>query len=169
MSPFTQVGIVTGSNKGIGLAIIRQLSLQYPSSYLHSSQPGSLFLYLTARDRARGEQAIKQIYADKELKRKNVLAANDGEEGVTVKFQELDISDAGSVERFRSFVEKEHPEGVDFLINNAAIAMDGFSEFTYFSYVGLHLKYACNDSNLPSFTVPHLICILPCQFGLPNI
>lgn len=38
----------------------------------------------------------------------------------------LDISDVGSIHAFRDFLTREHPEGIDVVVNNAGIAMDGF-------------------------------------------
>lgn len=131
--PSTHVGAVTGANKGIGLAIVRNLALQYPSSFLKSQgaiPSSSLLIYLTARDKTRGEEAVRLIYDDAELRRRKVLRNHDGEGegqgGVTVKFHQLDISDEGSIEGFEAFLRSEHPDGIDFLVNNAAIAMNGF-------------------------------------------
>lgn len=50
--PFTRIAAVTGANKGIGLAVVRNLALQYPSSPLYNGGP--LLIYLCARDRSRG-------------------------------------------------------------------------------------------------------------------
>jgi carbonyl reductase 1 len=60
-SSFSRVAIVTGANKGIGLAIVRQLALRYPSSPLNN---GPILIYLTARDKSRGETAVKDIHND---------------------------------------------------------------------------------------------------------
>lgn len=38
---------------------------------------------------------------------------------VTVKFWELDISEKGSIEAFRDMLVREHPEGIDAVVNNA--------------------------------------------------
>jgi carbonyl reductase 1 len=96
--------------------------LQYPSSPLHS---GPFLIYLTARSAERGAEAVKTLNSDPALKKAKVLAQDGGE--TTIKFQTLDISDVGSIHAFRDFLKKEHPEGIDVVINNAGIAMDGFS------------------------------------------
>ncbi|KAL0932332.1 carbonyl reductase [Colletotrichum truncatum] len=117
----SRVGVVTGANKGIGYAIVRQLALQYPKSSLNN---GSLLIYLTARDKSRGEQALASIQNDADLKKAKALSAHGGL--TDIKYHQLDISDSKSIENLASFLKKEHPEGVDFVINNAGIAMQGF-------------------------------------------
>lgn len=116
-----RIAVVTGANKGIGLAIVRQLALQYPKS---TYCDGSLLVYLTARDQSRGEAALQSIYSDSQLRKLNALADNGG--ATTVKYHKLDISDQSSVDQLASFLGSEHPEGIDFLINNAGIALTGF-------------------------------------------
>lgn len=100
---------------------VRNLALSYPSSPLYS---GSLLIYLTARSPTRGADAVKTVNADPQLKAAKVLAHDGGD--TTIKFHSLDISDAESIYSFRGFLEKEHPEGVDVVVNNAGIAMNGF-------------------------------------------
>ncbi|KAG0652802.1 15-hydroxyprostaglandin dehydrogenase [Hyphodiscus hymeniophilus] len=119
----SRIGVVTGANKGIGLAIVRNLALQYPKSPLHS---GSFLIYLTARSTERGSEAVKVLNSDPALKKAKVLAQDGGD--TTIKFQTLDISDVASIHAFRDFLKKEHPEGIDVLVNNAGIAMDGFND-----------------------------------------
>jgi carbonyl reductase 1 len=105
----TRVAVVTGANKGIGYAIVRQLALQYPKSPFNN---GSLLIYLTARDKNRGEQALKEIYNDPLLKKGKALSTDGGL--ADVQYHQLDISDSSSIETFSSFLKKEHPEGIDF-------------------------------------------------------
>lgn len=84
-----------------------------------------MLIYLTARDSDRGEEALRTLLSDAQLKNAKALS-QDG--GLTdIKFHELDISSSESVQKFASFIEKEHPEGIDMLINNAGVAMDGFN------------------------------------------
>ncbi|OHE98385.1 carbonyl reductase [Colletotrichum orchidophilum] len=118
---YSRVGVVTGANKGIGYAIVRQLALQYPNSHINN---GSLLIYLTARDRSRGEQALSNIQDDADLKKAQALSAHGG--AADIKYHQLDISDSSSISNFASFLKQEHPYGVDFIINNAGIAMQGF-------------------------------------------
>lgn len=121
MAAHSRVAIVTGANKGIGLAIVRQIALQYPSSPFNS---GSLLIYLTARSAERGAEAVKQLESDPQLKQAKVLAQDGG--NTTIKFSELDISKTANVDAFAATMEKENPDGIDFVINNAGIAMNGF-------------------------------------------
>lgn len=119
---YTRVGIVTGANKGIGLAIVRQLALQYPKSPFNN---GPLLIYLTARDAGRGEAAVKSLHEDKQLKAAKALNSDGGLS--EIKYHQLDISDDKSVQNFVAHLKKAHGEpGVDFVINNAGIAMEGF-------------------------------------------
>ena len=118
---FSRVAVVTGANKGVGLATVRQLALQYPSS---SFNDGPLLIYLTARDKSRGDAALKDIQQDPQLAKVQALESHGGPS--TVKFHDLDIADADSIDAFAASMKKTHPGGIDFLINNAGIAMNGF-------------------------------------------
>lgn len=86
--------MVTGSNKGIGLAIVRALCPQFQGD-----------VYLTSRDVGRGQEALKSLTSD----------------GLKVKFHQLDIDDLTSITTAAAFF-KENYGGVDVLINNAGIA-----------------------------------------------
>ncbi|XP_076838578.1 carbonyl reductase [NADPH] 1 [Brachyhypopomus gauderio] len=89
-----KVALVTGSNKGIGFAVVRSLCKQYDGD-----------VYLTARDVGRGEAAVEALNT----------------EGLSPLFHQLDITDPASVRTARDFFKKEYG-GVDVLINNAGIA-----------------------------------------------
>ena len=115
------IAAVTGANKGIGLAIVRQLALAYPSSSFNN---GPLLIYLTARDKSRGEEALKSIHNDPQLSKAKALDTHGGP--ATVKYHQLDISDPDSIKSFAEFTKSTHPDGIDILINNAGIAMTGF-------------------------------------------
>lgn len=138
----SRVAAVTGANKGIGLAIgnfskassssgsclltlytVRNLALQYPSSPFHS---GPFLIYLTARSAERGAEAVKTLESDPALRKAKVLAQDGGD--TTIKFKELDISNAMSIREFAESLHKDHPGGIDFVINNAGIAMQGFGK-----------------------------------------
>lgn len=43
-----------------------------------------------------------------------------------VRYHPLDISSGPSITKFSSFLNHEHPDGIDVLVNNAGIAIDGF-------------------------------------------
>ncbi|KAM3606468.1 uncharacterized protein V6R79_017109 [Siganus canaliculatus] len=89
-----RVAVVTGGNRGIGLAIVRALCKQLKGD-----------VYLTARDVSRGEEAVKCLTS----------------EGLNPMFHQLDINDVNSVATAASFF-KEKYGGVDILVNNAGIA-----------------------------------------------
>lgn len=123
MTPYTRVGAVTGANKGVGLAIVRQLALQYPKS---SYNNGPLLIYLTARNDERGKAALDTLKQDPQLKSAKALRSHGGL--ADIKYLPLDIDSKQSIEEFVTTLKEEHPDGIDFLINNAAIAMNGFDK-----------------------------------------
>ncbi|KAM5179918.1 carbonyl reductase [NADPH] 1-like [Mantella aurantiaca] len=90
-----RVVVVTGGNKGIGLAIVRALCKQFQGD-----------VYLTARNTQLGEEAVR------ELKEK---------EGLSPLFHQLDINDLTSIRALRDFLKNKYG-GLDVLINNAGIA-----------------------------------------------
>jgi len=105
----------------LGFAIVRNLALQYPNSAFNN---GPLLIYLTARDRGRGEQAVKDLQNDAELKKAKALASEEGL--ASIQYHGLDISKPKSTTDFASFLKGEHPDGIDMVVNNAGIAMNGF-------------------------------------------
>ncbi|CAN0530763.1 unnamed protein product [Rangifer tarandus platyrhynchus] len=90
----TRVALVTGANKGLGLAIVRDLCRRFPGDVV-----------LTARDEARGRAAVQQLQA----------------EGRSPRFHQLDITDLHSIRAVRDFLREEYG-GLDVLVNNAGIA-----------------------------------------------
>ncbi|XP_029640186.1 carbonyl reductase [NADPH] 3 [Octopus sinensis] len=88
-----QVAVVTGSNKGIGYAIVRNLCKKFKGDVI-----------ATARDVGRGEAAIAKL----------------NEEGCHPKFHQLEITDSKSISALAKYL-KETYGGVDILVNNAAI------------------------------------------------
>lgn len=89
------VALVTGSNKGIGLAIVRSLCKKFDGDVI-----------LTSRDEGRGKEAAAQL---------------NKKEGLHPIYYQLDITSADSIERLHKFL-KEQYGGLDILINNAGIA-----------------------------------------------
>ncbi|XP_066455088.1 carbonyl reductase [NADPH] 1-like [Eleutherodactylus coqui] len=89
-----RVAVVTGSNKGVGLAVVRALCRQFQGD-----------VYLTARDPQLGEEAVKAL----------------NNEGLCPLFHQLDINDLKSIRALRDFL-KEKYGGLDVLVNNAGIA-----------------------------------------------
>ncbi|KAH7392686.1 carbonyl reductase [Pyrenochaeta sp. MPI-SDFR-AT-0127] len=127
----SRVGVVTGANKGIGLAVVRQLALQYPKSPLNN---GPFLIYLTARDKGRGEAAVKDLEQDAQLKKAKALKADGGL--AEIEFHALDITDSNSIETFAKDLKQAHGDGIDFVINNAGIALNGFDGDVVKSTVG---------------------------------
>ncbi|CAN2387570.1 15-hydroxyprostaglandin dehydrogenase (NADP+) activity [Pristimantis euphronides] len=89
-----RVAVVTGSNKGIGLAIVRAMCKQFQGD-----------VYLTARNPKLGEEAVKALNS----------------EGLSPLFHQLDIADRTSIRALRNFLMEKYG-GLDVLVNNAGIA-----------------------------------------------
>lgn len=95
----TKVAVVTGSNKGIGLAIVKGLC--------KAGYSGDVLL--TARNEALGKKTLELMKAEGF---KNVL------------FHQLDICEQSSSLALGKFL-KEKYGGLDVLVNNAGIAYKG--------------------------------------------
>ncbi|KAL5243273.1 hypothetical protein ACI65C_010683 [Semiaphis heraclei] len=89
-----RLAIVTGSNKGIGYAIVKALCKQFDGD-----------VYLTARDVGRGQAAVEEL----------------NKQDLKPKFHQLDVTDTDSVAAFAKFVADNYA-GIDVLVNNAAIS-----------------------------------------------
>ncbi|XP_052815522.1 carbonyl reductase [NADPH] 1-like [Mya arenaria] len=89
-----RVALVTGSNKGIGYAIVRGLCKQFDGDVI-----------LTARTESNGQDAIKRLNG----------------EGLHPKFHQLDITDKASIDRIGQFLKSTYG-GLDILVNNAGIS-----------------------------------------------
>ncbi|MCH8333233.1 SDR family oxidoreductase [Candidatus Sumerlaeota bacterium] len=90
-----KVALVTGSNRGIGLEICRQLSA------------GGFQVILTSRDEKSGKEACKELEKD----------------GLEVHYEKLDVTSPDDVRRTRDAVEQKF-ERLDVLVNNAGIMLD---------------------------------------------
>ncbi|XP_014244821.1 carbonyl reductase [NADPH] 3-like [Cimex lectularius] len=91
----SKVAVVTGSNKGIGFGIVRNLCKQFDG-----------VVYLTSRDVGRGQAAVE------ELKKAGLKPP---------EYHQLDILDLDSIRKFGDHLKTKHG-GIDVLVNNAAIA-----------------------------------------------
>eukprot|EP00249_Psilotum_nudum_P019630 c27348_g1_i3 orf=318-1163(-) len=87
------VAVVTGSNKGIGFEIVKQLAKE------------GLTVVLTARNEERGHQAVEKLK----------------QEGLHVAFYPLDVCSTESISNLADWLKKQYG-GLDILVNNAAIA-----------------------------------------------
>jgi len=85
--------LITGANKGLGFEAARQLAERGCS------------VWLTTRDRERGEKAVQSLRG-------------------TVHFLQVDVADAKSVARAATRFAAESPQ-LDVLVNNAGILLDG--------------------------------------------
>src|SRR6185369_7482209 len=88
--------LVTGSNKGIGFEVVKQLA-----KLGHQ-------VILTARDEAKGLEALKKVKT----------------EGLNVQFIPLDVTNEKSIQQAASKVKSDFGK-LDVLINNAAISLRG--------------------------------------------
>lgn len=89
-----RVAVVTGGNKGIGLAIVSALCREFDGDVI-----------LTARDPKRGESACASL----------------AEQGLAARFHQLDITDDVSIAQITAFLRASY-DGLDILVNNAGIA-----------------------------------------------
>ncbi|MFX3626125.1 MAG: SDR family oxidoreductase [bacterium] len=87
-----RIALVTGSNRGIGFEICRQLAKH------------GLKVILTARDKVKGEQAAQKL--------KN--------EGLDVVFELLEVGNKNSTKQLANSIRNKHG-ALDILINNAGI------------------------------------------------
>lgn len=96
MAASSKTALVTGANKGIGLAIVRGLA------------KAGFDVVLTARSSENGLAAQKVLQ----------------EEGLSVDYYQMDVTDPASVERAALYM-KTAKGGCDVLVNNAGIAWKG--------------------------------------------
>ncbi len=90
-----KIALVTGANKGIGLEIVQQLA------------NAGFRVFLTARDRQRGEQASQKLQQD----------------GLRVEFLQLDVTDSTSIDHLAQELASQI-DHLDVLVNNAGILLD---------------------------------------------
>ena len=76
-----KVAIVTGSNKGIGLAIVRRMCKEFGGDVI-----------LTARDESRGKTAVSLLEG----------------EGLQPMFHQLDINSRDSIAALKGFIDKKY-------------------------------------------------------------
>jgi NAD(P)-dependent dehydrogenase (short-subunit alcohol dehydrogenase family) len=113
-----QVALVTGSNRGIGFEIVKQLALK------------KIQVVLTSRSSTNGEAALRNL-------------TRDGAKKVVVR--QLDVSNQVSVDNLSNEVEKTFGR-LDILVNNAAILID--RDDLVASNVDLEVVKATLETNL---------------------
>src|SRR5438128_672071 len=90
----SMIAVVTGANQGLGLPLVRGLCRTLGTDGI---------VYLTARDRKRGKQALGGLEA----------------EGLSPRLELLDVRDDASVKTLAKTIAQRHG-GVDIVISNAA-------------------------------------------------
>ena len=91
----SKIALITGANKGIGLAAARGIA------------QNGFTVYIGARDEFRGEEAAQTLQ----------------KEGFDARFVALDVCDDQSIAAAVKTIENEH-DSLDVLVNNAAINID---------------------------------------------
>ena len=94
MASSSRVAVVTGSNKGIGFAIVRRMCKVFDGDVI-----------LTSRDEGRGKEAVVKLEG----------------EGLKPLYHQLDITSSDSIEVLRKYLDQKYG-GLDVLINNVGIA-----------------------------------------------
>ena len=97
MSDSSQVAVVTGGNRGLGLETCRQLAQR------------GITVVLTSRSSDKGQVAVRQLHDD----------------GLDVQFHVLDVTDSASVKALVHFLESEFGR-LDVLVNNAGVFIDPY-------------------------------------------
>jgi NAD(P)-dependent dehydrogenase (short-subunit alcohol dehydrogenase family) len=138
-----KVAVVTGSNQGLGLALVRGLCQTLGAEGI---------VYLTARDRGRGEAAIQQLQR----------------EGLSPQFHLLDVTDDHSVADFADFISKRH-RGVDVVISNAAARIDPIipqtEQVAHFINTNNHGTYRIINACMPLLNDGARFLVVASSFG----
>lgn len=96
MSTSKPIALITGANKGIGFTLARTLARDH-----------GFHILLSARNAEAGAKATKELQ----------------DEGLSVEFIAIDVSDDSSIEAAVRFVKEKHGH-IDVLVNNAGISID---------------------------------------------
>jgi len=107
--------LVTGANKGIGLAIAKGLA------------EAGMEVWIGARDRSRGEDAVRKLQG----------------EGLDVRLLEIDVADDESVLRAADTV-RDASGALHVLVNNAGIILDGSAPPSQLPMSDLKATYETN-------------------------
>jgi carbonyl reductase 1 len=99
MGAMARIAVVSGANRGIGLEVTRQLGR------------AGLFVVMGSRDATQGDEARQKL----------------ADEGLPVESRPLDVAREGSVRALADAVRAAHG-GIDVLINNAGVSIEGFDE-----------------------------------------
>ncbi|XP_058745573.1 (+)-neomenthol dehydrogenase-like isoform X1 [Vicia villosa] len=121
--PTQRYAVVTGSNKGIGFEIVKQLA------------SAGIKVVLTSRDEQRGLQALETLKAS---------GLSD-----SVVFHQLDVADAVSVATLADFVKSQFGK-LDILVNNAGIGGVEIKDSNLFSSALITNGQALSNDELRS-------------------
>jgi carbonyl reductase 1 len=94
-----RVAVVSGANRGIGLEIARKL----------------------------GQRGLRVVLGSRSLEAGEACARTLASEGHTVEARQLDVASDASVRSLAEALERAYG-GIDVLVNNAGVALDGFDE-----------------------------------------
>ena len=120
------IAVVTGANRGLGLAIVRTLLKEKPD----------WTVALTSRDSAKGQQAVEDL---KKEGFKNVV------------YHQLDVTNKDSISAFKKVVSEKYPQGLTALVNNAGIFLTGKTE--NWEYQQSRFQQTCEVNYLSVFNV----------------
>lgn len=105
--------LVSGGNRGLGYGIVRRLANEFPTSSPYGSSSEKLTIYLGSRDVGKGEDAKKSIQSE---------LTQYALDRVSIEVCQLDTASHESIVKLASHLKP----GVDILINNSGVALDGF-------------------------------------------
>ncbi|OMH78733.1 Carbonyl reductase [NADPH] 1 [Zancudomyces culisetae] len=103
--------VVTGSNKGLGRALVRKLVVE---------SKGPLTIYMTSRDSSKGMSALQEIKSELPTGSK-----------VDLEFYPLDITDKQSIHSFTKHMEKMGTPCIDVMVHNAGVYFKGASDYAH--------------------------------------
>jgi len=151
----TRVILVTGSNRGIGYGIVARLAREFLPT---KGKEERLKIFMGSRDQQKGEDAIKSL--------QNELGKTLQSNNTSLQACQLDMNDVQSRKNAIAYIV-ERDGGLDTVINNAGIAMDGFNEDVVKKtfQTNFHDVIAFNNELLPILQQNARIVILASMAG----
>ena len=151
----TRVILVTGANRGIGYGIVSRLAREYVPT---AGKDERLKIYVGSRDIKKGEEAIQSLQSE--------LGKTLQSNNTSLQTCQLDLNDMQSRKNAIAYIV-EKDGGLDTVINNAGIAMDGFNEEVVKKtfQTNFHDVIAFNNELLPILQENARIVILASMAG----